>query len=556
MKGNKFLFMLAMTIALISALLFNACPAPAPTTITPGPAPAPTPTQPPSPTPLKWEWPRFIFMSGAGASETAKLVSWGAVLEATTGMTVRVVTDALHIGTYEKVKKKETSLAIGDQHDLRGFLEARDDYARRDLGPWPVRIAWLGSIANAGFIVRGDSPIKEPKDLKPGVKFSVWNMAEITLSVPRGLAAWANLTEKDIVFFNAGSTEGAMRAIADGRADIAFAPATMPVLMEVASSPRGIGWIALDASKDPEGARRFQVHFPTAFAPMITNATKEGLGVWGMVEWKHDIVHADLPVDLVYNLAKWLDDNYDRYKDKHASNVFMTLDNLVKSLETTFLPAHDGLIKYLKEKGKWTAAHDARQKTNLSRLQAFIDAYPKAIALAEQKGIKVDPTNNEWLRFWTQYKIDNKIPRFVMHPSLEQDGPVVLFTEAQMPPPAPPPAPPTPTPATPALPPPKVEGDIKFELVSVTSPVKADQDISVVINTEPGVTGTIMMWFSDGQPSSFTFRGKETRTADANGRLVFQGTMFSHVIPGTARLEISLRKEMRSGKATVYFEIQ
>ncbi len=66
------------------------------------------------------------------------------------------------------------------------------------------------------------------------------------------------------------------------------------------------------------------------------------------------------------------------------------------------LPVHDGAIRFAKEKGLWTAAHDARQKYNLWLLEQYKKAYKAAIDEADKKGIKVDPQNKQWLDLWKQ----------------------------------------------------------------------------------------------------------------------------------------------------------
>jgi len=144
------------------------------------------------------------------------------------------------------------------------------------------------------------------------------------------------------------------------------------------------------------------------------------MGVRGIVGINPLMTREDADTELVYHVAKWLDENYDLYKDNHAWNQYMTIDNLMNILETWFVPAHDGLIKYLKEKGLWTAAHDARQAQNVELITRYCDAFQEAIDLADDQGIDVNPENEEWIELWENYKKQLGLPKCKTFLGLEE----------------------------------------------------------------------------------------------------------------------------------------
>ena len=88
-------------------------------------------------------------------------------------------------------------------------------------------------------------------------------------------------------------------------------------------------------------------------------------------------------------------------------------------VETWYVPVHDGLIKYLKEKGLWTAAHDARQEQNIELITRYVDAFHEAIDMADEQGIMVDPANEEWMELWANYKKELGLPKFRMFAGLD-----------------------------------------------------------------------------------------------------------------------------------------
>jgi TRAP transporter TAXI family solute receptor len=492
-----------------------------------------TPTVPSPSTSDGWKWPERLHVVARGTAGLPKYVSFTSVMEKDTGMVVRVVPEASPAKESILVKTGEMFCASIDKTGVGSQLEGREDFATRQGGPWQVRAIWIHDLSNAGFFVRGDSPVKKPQDIKPGTKIAVWDMKDSTLRWPRALLKWAQVAEKDIIWSDAGTTAAAVRSISDGRADIMFFFPINSMVYEAASAPYGIRFIDLNSDLDPAGAERLRGDIPgITFAP-IEVGPEGAVGHWGTVTHKLMVTRAESDPELVYHFAKWLDENYDKYKNAFDTNQYMTIDLLTQGLENSFIPAHDGLVKYLKEKGRWTETLERRNQANISAIDALVGAYKSAIDLADKQGIAVDPNNPKWIEFWEKYKIDNKIPQI--------EPPLVVTA-------------PKPT-AVPTIPPPTVEGSIKFELVSITNPAYRLQEIVLVAVTEPGTEGTIRMWFSDNRESTIPFRGNEKKTADATGRLVFNGTL-GHVVDGVAKLEVSLSKDGRTGKATVFTEIR
>jgi len=136
-----------------------------------------------------------------------------------------------------------------------------------------------------------------------------------------------------------------------------------------------------------------------------------------MVSVNGYMVRQDTDPDLIYHLTKWLDENYDRYKDGSPDTPGITLENVMWLAEHNFKPLHDGTVRYLEEKGLWTEAHEARRQANFDLLDIWIAAYKEAIALAKEQELTIDPGNEEWIEFWNNFKAD--LPRFKMFPGLD-----------------------------------------------------------------------------------------------------------------------------------------
>lgn len=453
-----------------------------------------------------------------------KFASWISIMEPDTAMAIRVVPESSPVKETLNLRQGKMLLGSASKSAYRNVIEATEDMAIRDGGAYQVRIVWINDLAHSGFFVRGDSRIKTLADVKPGTRFAVWDMKESTLNPTKSLLAWVQLDPKNVVWVNAGSYDATMRAVVNGRADMVFCFPTSQAVFEASAAPQGIRFIDLDAKADPAGAKRWQaVNRLYSFGPMGAEAPP-AIGCWGTVGYISIVTREESDPELIYNIAKWLDVNYARYKDTYASNQFMTLDHLMENLNTIYFPVHDGLKKYLKEKGRWTPDHDKRQQKNIDTLTTYQKAYAAAIALADQKKIAVEPTNKAWIALWENYKIENKIPYIAMHVNLTTDAPVLLYGQAPTMPAAPGEGQETPTPTPTPIPTPTSTPapDIKFEFTSVTKSAGPVAPVEVVAQTESNADCTIEFFYSDGSKSTLIFPPpKDKQKADATGKVQF-----------------------------------
>ena len=95
----------------------------------------------------------------------------------------------------------------------------------------------------------------------------------------------------------------------------------------------------------------------------------------------------------------------------------MTIDNLMGTAERSYTPLHDGTVRYLEEIGRWTPAHEARRHQNIDLLTRWVEAYRAAIDEADEKGIQVDPENEEWIELW--YSRRSELPEMKSFPGLD-----------------------------------------------------------------------------------------------------------------------------------------
>jgi len=404
--------MLVSSLLTLIVLLSAGCAGAAGTTTTPETTPSTVPFQ----------WPVALHLAATGSSGEAKTVSWATVMETDLGgPLVRVVTEAAWTNTYKDMAAGNMVLSQIDKSTLRDCTEALDEYASADGGPWMAGLVWIDSLASTGFMVRADSSIFKPEDIKPGTKIAIWNDKSATMTPFLSLLAWSGLGQQDATWVNTGDYDACVRAVAEGRADICMAAPVAPAVMEASASPHGVRYIALDPHDNPAGAQAFLAKSPLYDFGPITAGPQNVIGTWAIVSYKYLGAGMDTDPELVYNIAKWLDENYDKYKDRYASNKNMTIEDLTAALQTIYIPVHPGLVRYLTEKGIWNADYEARNQTNIALFEDYCAAYQAAMKDAAAQGIEVRSSNADWIAYWENYKETHGLAAIRMHLSLTEN---------------------------------------------------------------------------------------------------------------------------------------
>ena len=410
---NKILLVILAVVLVISLTAFAACKGEeAPPVVE---EEGPPVVEDDTPVEEEWEWPDKlpILCSSVESIGYSSALAWSTPLADDTGMKVRLVCEEILANKLRYLKEGRffiSVMSLADQHMRAGT----PDMAERDLGAIQWRIVYPFSKINMGFALRGDSDINSCYDLK-GKKIGwVSTYGAPAKNLVRSLLAWGNISDDEVTWVPlAGSSEFAP-AIRDGAVDICFANSTSsPGWYEVEASPHGLKWMNLDPKEDPEGAKRFAEVFPaTVTWGTIDGGVPSSLGVKSIVAiapWASIDTYDE---ETVYHVVKWLHENYDRYKELNPVCQSMTIDNLVALSETNWIPLHDGAVRYLKEVGMWSDAHETRRQQNIDLITKWEDAYQKAIEMAEGEGISVNPESEAWFELWTEYRDSLPYPAF------------------------------------------------------------------------------------------------------------------------------------------------
>ncbi|MCX8125679.1 MAG: ABC transporter substrate-binding protein [Dehalococcoidia bacterium] len=365
-------------------------------------------------------WPEQLsFIVWPGAAESVR--TWTSVFSADTGVKVNIVPENDIVKRFRGVKSGAFDFTAGFGNETSQMLAGNREFACRDGGPFPVRIIWSWSRSASGFYVRAGSGIRTPQDIRPGTRIADMRPFLSSIRIVEALLAWAGLGMDDVTWIPVRSTKEAAEGVFSGRIDLSFGvPSSAPVL-EAANSPHGIDWIELNSKRDPDGADRFKKVYPLVnFAPMPPDSPASSAGKWLTEGINYLVGRRDHSAGFIHNFVKWLDNNYSRYKDLHPDNQHRDLATLVRGLNFTYIPVHEGLISYLKEKQLWTDLHERRNRANLDLVDRYCDAYQKAIEAADARQILVSPESTEWVKLWQEYKKQAGLPAFRVFNSLDE----------------------------------------------------------------------------------------------------------------------------------------
>jgi len=381
---------------LLSALLLPACAKEA--------APAPT-----TPAPAVWEWPNQLSFIAASttSSQYGKTSSIIPILENSTGMKCRIIPEEHSLRRVERFDRGEADIAHLGFGTVSNVIRGIGGAAEAHGIPEPVGVLWYCTAAPWGVFTRGDSELETIYDIKEmGKDLEVgWNSVSPGMTgMIEGVLAFVGLTMDDVTMVPASGYTPSLKTVSEGRSDIAVANATSGGTYEVEGTPQGIKWLPMPPD-DKEGWKRFLEHSPSSIPGVQDCGVESAIGNDGYQDIRHWFVRLDFDEELAYQLAKWLDENYDLYKDAHVTAFQMSIDNFRGYLDAKpKWPVHKGTIRYLKEIGKWTSADDTWNEAAINLQRNWQETTYAVFTDAKDKEIEVSVDNQEWLDLRASYQ--------------------------------------------------------------------------------------------------------------------------------------------------------
>ncbi len=321
---------------------------PAPRTATP----APKATTPAAKAPPK----AYVYVTNPeGTSYYRAAVAQGALISKVTGLNVLVqpaggirVTPGI-VGKGEAQISITTSLSGPAAYTgIREFTGEKHPY---------IRAIMVGHPTMYSAIARADSGIKQFPDLK-SKRVNIKQLGPIgqEMAVVAALKAYGLDPEKDVTQVTATNSQEAMNMVKAGRLDAYSTSITEPTVAEL---DRSGGAVILPLGVDKVEAVKGMVPGLVQFTVKGIPGAKTEIIAMGSpaILWAHQ----DMSEQDVYLIAKALFDNQKELEPVHSDFKYWTLETTAEKGADIGLPYHNGAIKYLKEKGVWSAKHEKAQ---------------------------------------------------------------------------------------------------------------------------------------------------------------------------------------------------
>lgn len=321
--------------------------------------------------------PRTIAWSAypTGTGGYSQAVAIGNILQRQYGVNLRVVPGRNDVSRLATLRAGRVNMSAGGSESVyaqEGIL----NFAAQIWGPQPIR-AVLSNFSDScsfTFASAADANIHSVDDIR-GKRLTFVQGAPSLNNASTALLAYANLTWDDVQRVDVGGYNAAIDAVINNRADVAGGACNSPPFMRVESSPRGLRWVEFPHD-DEAGVERVRDRLPW----YVPHTATEGPGIDPSVgvsvftsAYPLLVVMDDLDDDMVYGITKVIAMHFDDYKNSApGANGWRIMG---QQLENSFIPYHDGAIRYFKEIGIWTQEAEAKQEENLYRQQVLSDAW-------------------------------------------------------------------------------------------------------------------------------------------------------------------------------------
>lgn len=259
------------------------------------------------------------------------------------------------------------------------------EFGARNWGPQAMRMLVLNnSDALLSIVTAKDANIKHIADIKG--KRVAWVVGAPSLNQNiTALLAFANLTWNDVTKVEFGGFGAAMTGVINNQVDAAFSSSISGPAYQIAASPRGLHYPVLPHA-DKAGWERLRKLAPF-FVPFMgtegANISKEKPVEAATYPYPILIAYASQDAGLVYQMTRAMVEFFPDYKDGAPGNNGWELK---RQIFEWVVPFHDGAIRYFKEIGVWTPAHQAHNDKLIQR--------QKVLAAAWEANVKSAPADD------------------------------------------------------------------------------------------------------------------------------------------------------------------
>jgi uncharacterized protein len=307
---------------------------------------------------------------------------------------VRILPSGTSVGRLQPLKTGAATYGLLAD-EVYFAIEGIYEFANLNWGPQELRVI-LAHPAPTGMAATIKSGIKTAKDFK-GKKIA-WVVGASSLNVKTEASlAFAGLTWKDVQKIEVPSYASSMKGLIDGRVDAINAGITAPTLYELENSNMGLYWVEFPAA-DKEGWKRMNAIAPWLspgkcdIGPAIKKGQPKELIFF---TYPQLVTYAKQDPEEVYALVKAVDETFDMYKDADPEMSEWAVSRSGRTPAGG--PFHEAAIRYLKEKGIWTAESDQWNRKFIERAKRLQEAWKATVQEASSKGVAEKDFPEFWL---------------------------------------------------------------------------------------------------------------------------------------------------------------
>jgi TRAP transporter TAXI family solute receptor len=321
------------------------------------------------------ELPKFLTITTYPIGSLGSLLATGfcSAIDNKIGIRARPTPADTDMGRVLPVRKGESQAMLLTGASCYVVSNGLQEFSVTGWGPQKLRLVFAGNKMFNGLGVKANSGIKSWPDLK-GKKVAM-GPGLLSMTIP-GFLAYGGLTPNDMVIVRAAGYTAAVDMVMSDAADSCHAAAQSPNVKQWESAPYGLRYLPFDP-KNKEGWERMYKAAPF-MSPVWADSGSLGEGGPKWLAYYPYVLDTYDTVDekIIYAMVKGLVEGRSMYKDvQKPDSELWTLEEALNLSKPIFIAFHPGLIKFAKEKGKWTAEHEAWQAKALSEEEKRIKAF-------------------------------------------------------------------------------------------------------------------------------------------------------------------------------------
>ncbi|WP_428099149.1 TAXI family TRAP transporter solute-binding subunit [Candidatus Rariloculus sp.] len=213
------------------------------------------------------------------------------------------------------------------------------------------------------YMVRADSGLRAIEDLRGKRVVVVFRANAALEQLHLGILATGGLTVDDVEPMTVAGLPEAMRMLTEGRADAVPTGLNTALSLQVDSTlPGGIRYLTMGQDE----ARLAETMPGVRIVTALPDATTPGVEGPTRVSWVADFLNTGTHTtdDEAYRIIKTIHENWEELRRDYVQMRTTTAEAVVPA--DNLHPYHPGAVRYFREAGLWTEAHEANQASVLN----------------------------------------------------------------------------------------------------------------------------------------------------------------------------------------------